>query len=135
MNIVKVEVVRQREMNVIRKEMENFSVLANIARFVVEVVTTRRLETIAAMMATRVGMRVVDIEIQMTIDRIAEDRDAMTIPARVRPILMVAVDADVDADVHLSLPNYFDLHYIHFASYRCLVSRLFLVALSSPGHQ
>jgi len=62
---------------------------------VVEVVTIRRLETIAAMMATRVGMRVVDFEIQMTIDRITEDRDAMTIPARVRPIVMIAADTDV----------------------------------------
>ena len=94
-NVVKIETVRQKETNVVRNELENLSVLANIVRFVAEVVMTRHQETIAAMMAIRVGTSVVDREIQVTMNRLAEDQDAMTIPVRVRLIATIVVDVGV----------------------------------------
>ena len=94
-NVVKIEMVRQKETNVVRNEAENFSVLTNVVRFAAEVATTRRRETIVAMMVTHVGMRVVDREIRMRMNRIAEDRDVMTIQVRVRQVVTTVVDADV----------------------------------------
>jgi len=94
-DVAKTEVIRQKETNVVRNEAENFSVLTNVVRFAAEVATTRRRETIVAMMVTHVGMRVVDREIRMRTNRIAEDRDVMTIPVQVRPIVTTVVDAGV----------------------------------------
>ena len=92
---VKVETIQQRETNVGRKEEENLSVAASVVQFVTEGVTTRRREMIVATMATRVGMRVVDLETQVTTNRIAEHRGMMTILVRVRTVAMTAIDADV----------------------------------------
>ena len=94
-SVVNVEMVRRRKTNVVRNEAENFSVLTNVVRFAAEVATTRRQGTIVAMMVTHVGMRVVDREIRMRTNRIAEDRDVTTIPVRVRPIVATVVDAGV----------------------------------------
>jgi len=65
------------------------------SRLVVEVVMTRRREVIAVMTATHVGMNVVDLEIQVMTNRIAEDRDAAMIRAQVITIGMIVVDTDV----------------------------------------
>ena len=82
-------------MNVVRNEAENLSVLTNVDRFVVEATMTRRRETIAAMMVIHVGMRVVDRETQLRMNRVAEDRGVMKILVRVPPIVTIVVDADV----------------------------------------
>jgi len=59
------------------------------------VAVARRQETIAMERAIHVGMRVVRLVIQMTVNRVDEDRGVETIPARVRPIVTVVADADV----------------------------------------
>jgi len=93
--VAKVEVVRDGKTNVVRRKVENLGVQTNVVRFVAEVAMTRRQETIAAGMVIHVGMRVVDLEIRMRMNRIAEDRGVMMTPARVRRIAMTAVDVDI----------------------------------------
>jgi len=56
---------------------------------------TRRQETIVAMMAIHVGVRVVDLEIRMRMNRVDEDRGVVTILVQVRRVVTTAVDAGV----------------------------------------
>jgi len=92
-NVVKIETVRQKETNVVRNEAENLSVLTNVVRFAAEVAMTRRRGMIVTMMVTHVATSVVDREIQ--VNRLAEHRDVMTMTARVRPIVTIALDVDI----------------------------------------
>ena len=94
-DVAKTEVIRRRKTNVVRSEGENLSVLIGVVRFVAEVAMTRRRGTIVAMVVTHVGMHVVDLAIQVGMNRIVEDRDVTTIPARVRPVVTIVVEADV----------------------------------------
>jgi hypothetical protein len=92
---MEVETVRPRETNVVRSELENLSVLTNVIRFVPAVAMTHHQETIVAMVAVHVGVRVVDLEIRMRMNRVDESRGVVTILVQVRRIVMTAVDAGV----------------------------------------